>query len=441
MAELQRCCCRLSADSSASAVAPTHYELAAASFFSGVSSKKRRRQIVPGGLRLEETKAVEDRVTGLRLLLFTGEERSVPGGTCQECGGAKPTRVAPAVFAFRGTRATHRGNLAADYGILRHNRLSQELAIAEEARSVVGELMEALQVEHPGTQYVWFAAGHSLGGFLATTITIRMPEIYHCVAFEAPGCPKLYLAMAELRGGSEFWREKITCYLTLPNPINMHHKHIGRVLRIELDMMDRIDGAHVIKCLAATLFRWLNWLSLLLVLFIICEVLLGLSLYSSITHVCSLLEGVTVSNWLPLTNHFVSHLCVAGLGEITLMNLLSAATLSFKGTTAFLATRIGTTVPFQLSAHKLSNMIHSFCPHTGVPKRCIEMASWPQMKCMKRAMSRDLWRIIWELFIPNPTSESIWHIFDRQGLLNSRVASLPGYMELADVQQGPLHAT
>eukprot|EP00873_Tetraselmis_striata_P033529 jgi/Tetstr1/453793/TSEL_040745.t1 len=425
-----RCLATLGA--ACSSVAPSHYELAAAAYYSGVPNWKRRKQVVPGGLRLLEVKAVEDRLTGLRVLLFIGEEQAVPegGGSCPECGAPLPERLAPAVFAFRGTRATHRGNLAADYGILRHNRRGQELAIAEEARAVVADLMLQLQADSPGTRHAWFACGHSLGGFLATTITICLPEIHQCVVFEAPGCPKLYLSQAETRGSHEYWREKITCYVTLPNPINMHHKHIGRVVRVELDLMDSIDSGHVVKCLAASMFRWLNWLSLLLIMFIFVELMLGLSLYSSITRLCAVLDGAAFSKWAPIQDHFMPHICMAGLGEITLMNLLSAATLSFKGTTAFLATRIGTTVPFQLSAHKLSNIIRSFCPHTGAPKRCIEMASWPQMKCMKRCMSRDLWLIIWELFIPSPSSESIWHLFDRQRLLNSRVALLPGYKEL-----------
>lgn len=113
-----------------------------------------------------------------------------------------------AVLAFRGTRATHRGNLAADIGILRHNTRRAELRIAEEARAVVEGFTAQLEVGTPGVKYVWVATGHSLGGFLATTVTICFPHIHRCVTFESPGCPKFYRDMAAKRAGEydNYWK-------------------------------------------------------------------------------------------------------------------------------------------------------------------------------------------------------------------------------------------
>lgn len=54
-----RCLATLGA--ACSSVAPSHYELAAAAYYSGVPNWRRRKQVVPGGLRLLEVKAVEDR--------------------------------------------------------------------------------------------------------------------------------------------------------------------------------------------------------------------------------------------------------------------------------------------------------------------------------------------------------------------------------------------
>jgi len=343
------------------------------------------------------------------------------------------------VLAFRGTRATHRGNLAADLGILRHNARRAELRIAEEARCVVEGFASQLAAGPRGVHYVWVATGHSLGGFLATTVAIRMPLIAQCVAFESPGCPKLYRELAAKRAGERFWRGCITNYLTLPNPINMSHPHVGRVVRIVLgDLLDANGGGHLIKCVAGSLFRWVNWLCLLVAAFLACEVLLGLSLSSAVVRLCALLEAM--QSWLlaPAWGvRLAPHLCLAGLGEAaTLMHVASAASLSFKGTTALLATRLGANLPFQLAAHKLSNILRAFDPGTGLPKLAVEMASWPHAACFKRSVTRDLRIYLWESFFPTPVTESVRHIFNRRGLVNNRVARLPGYIELQEPEEG-----
>mmetsp|Transcript_9704 Transcript_9704/g.27737 ORF Transcript_9704/g.27737 Transcript_9704/m.27737 type:complete len:550 (-) Transcript_9704:174-1823(-) len=441
-------CCTCKCDcirSALEAVEPSHYELAAASYFAGVKSPRRRKAIVPSGTSLSEICAVEDNETGLRVVLFTGPKRPLPECGCPPCEACqacseegqqmqrrRPHSVAAAVLAFRGTRAMHRGNLAADYGILRHNSRRRELRIAEEARGVVEGFASQLAAGSPGVRYVWVVAGHSLGGFLATTIAIRMPElVQRCVAFESPGCPKLYRELAAVEAEEEEWRERITTYLTLPNPINTSHPHVGRIVRVELsDLLSAPSGSHLIKCVAGTAFRWMNWACLAVVAFLAVELLLGLSISVAVVRACDLLHVLAPPLLLggsPLS----SSLCLVGLGEaVTLVHLTSAASLSFKGTTALMATRLGLNLPFQLAAHKLSHILAAFSPATGLPKSAVEMASWPHSACLKRSVSRDLSIYLWESFFPCATTESVRHLFNRRCLINNRVALLPGYKEM-----------
>lgn len=74
-------------------------------------------------------------------------------------------------------------------------------------------------------------AGHSLGGFAAATCLILCDRILTCTAFESPGLTTFYHRLAAQQGGEEYWRERITNYLAIPNPINMCQKHLGRIIR------------------------------------------------------------------------------------------------------------------------------------------------------------------------------------------------------------------
>lgn len=173
-------------------------------------------------------------------------------------------------------------------------------------------------------------------------------------------------------------------------------------MRIDLtDFMSNLGGGHVIKCLAGSLFRWINWVCLLVVAFLACELLVGLSFGSALVRMCSIIDQL--QSWLHIfvgqhVNSIVPSLCLVGIGEaVTLWHVTSAASLSFKGTTALVATRLGANLPFQLAAHKLSNILSAFSPETGKPKSCVEMVSWPHAACFKRSVSRDLRIYLWEV--------------------------------------------
>ena len=74
-------------------------------------------------------------------------------------------------------------------------------------------------------------AGHSLGGFTAVSCVVLCERLHSAVAFEAPGLTTFYLRASACRGGPAFWRERVTTYLAIPNPINMCQSHLGRIVR------------------------------------------------------------------------------------------------------------------------------------------------------------------------------------------------------------------
>lgn len=77
----------------------------------------------------------------------------------------------------------------------------------------------------------WGSAGHSLGGFAATTCLILCDRIAACTAFESPGLTTFYHRLAAQQGDEEFWKGRITNYLAIPNPINMCQRHLGLIIR------------------------------------------------------------------------------------------------------------------------------------------------------------------------------------------------------------------
>eukprot|EP00873_Tetraselmis_striata_P021505 jgi/Tetstr1/441769/TSEL_029986.t1 len=379
-------------------VTPSHFELAAASFYAGVTDERRREEVVPGRFDLTELRVVADhRATGLRVCLFVGKETQVTAPPCTAYGGSQPTRTAvAAVLAFRGTCLVNRGHLLADYSILKHDTRREELAIAEEAYTVVAELMGCLAAERPGVELAWFATGHSLGGFLAQEAAIRSPAIHRCVVFEAPGCPTMYRGLALARVGPDFWAARVTNYLAVPSPVKMAHAQLGRLVRVELGLVGHVHTLHVVKCVSGTLFRWLNWVLLVLVALLVVELSAGVFAVGS----------------------------VAVIGRV----LARLACVQF----AVLACRVAAGLKFTLEAHKLSNMIPNFSRESGLPVAAVEMEVWPESRREPHELAGALGGCdLAHALVPSNTGDSIMHLFAQRSLVEAQMTRRPGYRESA----------
>ena len=101
-----------------------------------------------------------------------------------------------------------------------------------------------------------------MGGFTAASCAILNINIRHCTTFEAPGLTTFYHKVAAQSGDTAFWDQRITNYVTIPNPINMCQKHLGEIHRVYTRTECRTDMLHIFKCLFGSCVRTMNWLLL-----------------------------------------------------------------------------------------------------------------------------------------------------------------------------------
>eukprot|EP00891_Asterochloris_glomerata_P008904 jgi/Astpho2/8904/Aster-x0372 len=303
--------------------------------------------------------------SGMRMVTFVSEPQALSTGG----------KVAAAVFSFRGTRLNKSANLRADLQLMRD--LDAELFVTQRATKKVAKHMHRLKEQSPDVQWGFFVTGHSLGGFTAASCCILDERILHAVTFESPGLTTFYHKLAGQIGNEQYWQERVTNYLALPNPINMCQMHLGRLLRVYTRIEARTDMYHICKCLFGTSIRILNWM---------------LAANLCLTFLRILTGGVS-SLW-------------ACFGILTADKAIACIT------------GMHWAVP------------QAFDGSTGLPRRCVEMSSWPRMDRLGGSFWLHLKRALLESFFPTSTSEGVSVMFDRNFLIEARVRLLPGYDEL-----------
>eukprot|EP00873_Tetraselmis_striata_P025727 jgi/Tetstr1/445991/TSEL_003547.t2 len=203
----------------------------------------------------------------------------------------------------------------------------------------------------------------------------------------------MYRGLAQARGGPDFWAARVTNYLAVPSPVNMAHAQLGRLVRVELGLVGCVHTLHVVKCVSGTLFRWLNWVLLVLVALLVVELSAGVFVVGS----------------------------AAVIGRV----LARLACVQF----AVLACRIAAGLKFTLEAHKLSNMIPNFSRESGLPVAAVEMEVWPESRLTSWLAP---WvDVIWHALVPSNTGDSILHLFAQRSLVEAQMTRRPGYRESA----------
>lgn len=153
--------------------------------------------------------------------------------------------------------------------------MHQSLVVARCKRPACLRMYLIAQVTTAMSDVQIHCVGHSLGGFTAASCAILNTHICHCTTFEAPGLTTFYHKLASELGNSHFWNDRITNYVTIPNPINMCQKHLGEVYRVYTRTEYRTDFLHVFKCLFGSSVRTMNWLLLANVLITAVRLLMG----------------------------------------------------------------------------------------------------------------------------------------------------------------------
>ena len=54
---------------------------------------------------------------------------------------------------------------------------------------------------------------------------------------------------------TQFWKEKITDYVSFPNPINTVLPHVGTIYRLHMVMQAQASPGHVIRCVCGSALR------------------------------------------------------------------------------------------------------------------------------------------------------------------------------------------
>lgn len=351
------------------------------------------------------------RRTGQRMVTFLTDIKKLGNGQ----------KVAAAVFAFRGTRLNKTGNLRADLHLLRD--LNAEMVVTQRASKKIQNHIRRLQEQHQSVTWSFYTTGHSLGGFTAASCAILNISIRHCTTFEAPGLTTFYHKLAAQSGDPQFWENRITNYVTIPNPINMCQKHLGMVHRVYTRTECRTDVLHVFKCLFGSCVRTLNWLLLANVLVTAVRVLMG---------------GVT--SFMACADILASHRSWATFRALLRKEcglelavgpaqLATSAYWTLRGASAFVAGKLGTTVTHVLQQHSMLHMTKAFDFETGLPKRFVRMESWPLTDRLSRPFWDYLGRAALESFVPTKTTEGFLVMFDRNAMVEARIQCLPDYIE------------
>ncbi|KAK9843785.1 hypothetical protein WJX81_006264 [Elliptochloris bilobata] len=381
-------------------VRPTDAQLALCCLYSNRYYTQRRLARASKKLGIPELAVhdqLEDRRVGLRMVVFTGPIHNLSGGV----------QVAACVFAFRGTRLTKAGTVAADLELLKDR--DAELYYSARALRHVRRHVRRLQAAAPAVQWAYFTTGHSLGGFTAVSCAVLCDRMHSAVAFEAPGLTTFYHRAAACRGGPAFWRERVTTYLAIPNPINMCQSHLGRIVRVHFPRLEcRTDATHVVRCLLGTGVRLVNW---------------ALAASAGVSAMC-LAFGVSRNVLVCRLFELIASECAV---EVAVPPVAASAYWGLQSAAAFVAARLGTTLRHILQQHSMWHMAQAFNPETGGPARCVEMAGWPKLDSVSETFGATLRRALVEAFWATSTTEGVSVLFDRTAMVEARVRALPGY--------------
>lgn len=114
--------------------------------------------------------------------------------------------------------------------------------------------------------------GYSLGGLFAQVTTVLLQDwanVTHsevkCRTYESPGVPEMYHEISRhfADDADTYWKERVSNFKSLPNPLNTVFEDIGRVFHLKNTAHIKRDTKWVMKCIAGSTKRILFWTSLM----------------------------------------------------------------------------------------------------------------------------------------------------------------------------------
>ena len=240
--------------------------------------------------------------------------------------------------------------------------------------------------------------GYSLGGLFAEVTTVLLQDwsnitgnTISCRTYESPGVPEMYHEISRnyFHDAENTWKEKITNYKSLPNPLNTVFEDIGRVCHLKNTDHITWNKSWVVKCIAGTTKRVIFW--------------------------TGILRGFGVSS---LDAAFSAM-------DKWKQRLLIGATI---------ATEMGMDLCEIVRNHDVALMLGCFAEDgSTVPGVCLEMKQWPVYENFEETALKLLENSSRGLMLMDPRNAGLHTLFlfgGKRSFVERKLKQLPGYLPL-----------
>lgn len=241
--------------------------------------------------------------------------------------------------------------------------------------------------------------GYSLGGLFAQVTTVLLQDWASttrnkvtCRTYENPGIPEMYHEISRhySDNADKFWKEKITNFKSIPNPLNTVFQDLGRVFHLKNTDHISWNTSWVIKCIAGTTKRLVFWTRLLK----------GFGITSNEGSFSSMSE--------------TEQKCIIG---------------------AAIAMELGMDLHEVVQNHDVALMLRCFDPKTGMLRSdcCIEMLQWPVYQMFEESVIKLLQNVSQGLMLMDPRNAGLHTLLlfgGKRGFVERKLARIPGYLPM-----------
>jgi len=297
-------------------------------------------------------------------------------------------------------------------GILRinHNCSSADKAATQIFLALDDFYREFIELRKHNVSLEVHICGYSLGGLFAQVTTVLLQDWatttqnkVTCHTFESPGIPEMYHEISQnyTDDPEKFWRERITNFKSIPNPLNTVFQDLGRVFHLKNIEHINWSRSWVIKCIAGTARRLVFW-----------------------THV---IKGFGVRSDEKSFN---------SMTEVERKCAVAAA----------IAVELGMDLCEVVRNHDVALMLGCFDPKSGtlLPSCCIEMQQWPIYDNFEDTAMKLIQNISQGLLFLDPRNAGLHTLFlfgGKRGFVERKLRRIPGYLPMPIPEKTAQQAT
>eukprot|EP00803_Ostreobium_quekettii_P011029 evm.model.scf_777.3 EVM.evm.TU.scf_777.3 scf_777:54464-56834(-) len=315
-------------------------------------------------------------------------------------------------FVVQGTDGQVLDTVRADWDVF-WKRVAGDgpVEVAQRASSLVLQRLDDLIDDFPELgqrKVVVHLAGHSLGGLVAAAVAVMLQpwaewrggEI-KTTTFDSPGLvPHYWVVAREQSGDLGAWRSRMVNYLAYPNAINMMHRHLGRIVFLDVLGEAPVTFGWAANCVASSALRAWPWAAA------IGQVAVAAGLEGTLRESPSIYQMATA--------------LTVQLGNVGPLEVMAGV-----------ATYLGLEVGHLMEQHRISTVLRCFnSDEAGEPwaDMATEMESWPCYESLGKMLRLHL-RSFVEFFVPFlPGNAGVHNLRNRRRFLMSRLERLEGFI-------------